>query len=214
MIKYPKINTIWKRDEKDKFNIMQGDYSCPEFQNITQWDITEKVDGTNIRIELGWEGDAYVKFGGRTDDAQIPTFLLEYLQKSFTIEQFKKTFPDNDKVILFGEGFGKKIQSAGEHYKKDSCSFILFDVLIDDWWLTRDNVKDISTKLGIKSVPSLGIVNTKTAIEMIKNRFKSQISEDKNFIAEGIVARSHPLMLFRDGNPIMWKLKVKDYAKL
>ena len=28
---------------------------------------------------------------------------------------------------------------------------------------------------------------------------------------EGVVVRSYPLMLFRDGSPIMWKLKVKDY---
>ena len=34
---YPKINTIWKRDEKNKFNIIVGDYSCPEFENINKW---------------------------------------------------------------------------------------------------------------------------------------------------------------------------------
>ena len=31
---------------------------------------------------------------------------------------------------------------------------------------------------------------------------------------EGIVARSHPLMLFRNGNPVMFKLKAIDYKNL
>ena len=48
--------------------------------------------------------------------------------------------------------------------------------------------------------------------EIKKVEQEQKIIEEK--IAEGIVARSHPLMLFRNGKPMMFKLKVEDYEKL
>ena len=174
---YPKINTIFKRDERNRFNIIEGDYSCPEFEAIKKWQISEKVDGTNIRIL--YNGSEPI-FGGRTDDAQIPVFLLEYLQRTFTEDKLASLFPEaKNGIMLFGEGFGNKIQSAGKRYRKENCSFILFDALIDGWWLERDNVKDIAEKLGIDVVPSLGIMTPQEAIGFVKAmNNKSRISED------------------------------------
>jgi len=43
---------------------------------------------------------------------------------------------------------------------------------------------------------------------------KEKDNGEKELIAEGIVARPAPLMLYRDGTPIMFKLKLKDYEKL
>lgn len=209
MMKYPKIQTIWKRDEKNKFNIIEKDFSKEEFDSIQNWEVTEKIDGTNIRIM--WDGEN-VRFGGRTDDALIPTFLLTYLQDTFTKEKLFRNFHDS-KVTLFGEGYGQKIQSCGKRYRKDN-SFILFDVVIGDWWLLRKDVEDIAKKLGIQSVPFLGVMTTSEAVKQAKMERLSEIAEDDSLPAEGIVARSYPLMLFRDGNPIMWKLKAKDYRKL
>lgn len=50
MSEYHKINTLFKRDEKNL--IIEGDYSCPEFAYLAEneWTWTEKVDGTNIRV--------------------------------------------------------------------------------------------------------------------------------------------------------------------
>ena len=47
-MKYPKIETLFNRDEN--FKIVEGNYRLPEFENVTNWTITEKVDGTNVRI--------------------------------------------------------------------------------------------------------------------------------------------------------------------
>ncbi len=77
-------------------------------------------------------------------------------------------------------------------------------------WLERDSVNDIADKLSIKSVPELGIMDYESAIRIVQSRPNSLIAEDAKVI-EGIVARSYPLMLFRDGTPIMWKLKVRDF---
>lgn len=208
-MKYPKIDTIWKRDEQNKFRIIEGEYSKEEFENIEEWYVTEKIDGTNIRIFFLKIINGEVEFKGRTDKAEIPEFLMKYLKEKFTLELLAPLF---ENAVLFGEGYGNKIQGSGSKYR-DDCSFILFDAYIDGWWLSQDNVRDIASKLGIDSVPFIDIMTTQEAIDFLKSKPKRKISQ-KELVMEGIVARSHPLMLFRDGTPICWKLKVRDYERL
>ena len=97
MKEYAKIQSVYKRDEKTH-KFIEGNWSLPEFEYLKDniWVWTEKVDGTNIRVmghperlhDLGSQGShASVKFGGKTDNAQIPTFLLEKLQQTFTSEK-------------------------------------------------------------------------------------------------------------------------------
>lgn len=205
-MKYPKINTIWKRDASNKGRIIEGEYSKEEFQNIKYYLITEKVDGTNIRIT---RDEGKVTFGGRTDNAQIPTFLYTYMQKTFTPDLLTSIFGDAEKLILFNEGYGQKIQKGGGKYRKE-CACILFDVWIDGWWLAQEAVTDIAERLGIDRVPIIGIMTIQEAIEFVKCKTQSIIAEEPK-VMEGIVARSQPLMLFRNGDPVIWKLKVRDY---
>jgi ATP-dependent RNA circularization protein (DNA/RNA ligase family) len=217
MMEYPKIQTIWKRDEGTKKKlIMEGQYSKPEISNIKQWYITEKIDGANVRVEYTSIPQSSVTFSGRTDNSQLPSFLFDYLKNKFTPELMAQVFPFNETdpeppyIILFGEGYGKKIQKDGENYKPDGVGFILFDIYINDWWLEQDKVREIAIKLGIDVVPDVGVMTIDEAVAYLKTKPKSKISQ-REMIAEGIVARSHPLVLYRNGTPIMWKLKVKDY---
>ena len=217
MYKYPKIETLFKRDEKFKIT---NEIRLPEFENIKRWLITEKIDGTNIRI-IYTEDKLLIR--GRTDKASIPTFLLEALQSIFTIEKVKAILdnPIEKGLCLYGEGYGAKIQKGGGNYNKGN-SFRLFDVWIDGWWLEWDSIEEIAKKLEIKIVPVInkrcnGNMETdlETAIKLVKNEHLSDVAMQEGtygHIAEGIVARAYPTMLFRRGNPIKWKLKVKDYV--
>src|SRR3979490_847427 len=140
---YPKIQTAFKRAERGL--IILGDWSTPEIAYLSDklWDWTEKVDGTNIRLH--WDG-IKMMVGGRTDDAQIPTFLVAAIQSWNLEEKLATVFGVEDKtnITLYGEGYGPKIQKGGGNYRSDA-GFILFDVLIIDketgwgWWLSRDN---------------------------------------------------------------------------
>lgn len=65
--KYPKINTIFKRDRTKR--IILGDLSDPAFGAVCLWQYTEKLDGQNIRVR--WDGNQ-VRIDGRTDDADLP----------------------------------------------------------------------------------------------------------------------------------------------
>ena len=173
--------------------------------------IDEKIDGTNVRIF--WEpADQFSpNFGGRTDNAQMPTALLQHLQHTFTREKFQKQFPNAKKVILFGEGYGPKIQACGSRYRKD-VSFILFDVWIDGWWLEKESVLEVANALDIEHTINQMILTTNEVVEFVKSKPKSYIAEDRTLIMEGVIARSVPLMLFRNHkSPIMFKLKVRDF---
>lgn len=217
-MKYPKINSLWKRDswyfEEGKKNndgrqsFIIGDYAIPEFANIKNWLVQEKIDGTNIRIHLTDK----VEFFGRTDESTIPVGLFKYLQSEFTFEKLSSVFTKTDNaydIWLFGEGYGAKIQKVGSNYRKD-MGFILFDVVNSGWWLKQENVKDIADGLSIPYAPIIGIMNEEEIVSYVKSKPISLCSQDEQ-VMEGIIARSEPLVLLRSGEPLMMKLKCKEF---
>jgi ATP-dependent RNA circularization protein (DNA/RNA ligase family) len=224
-MEYPKINSLWKRQnwyfdqdkkkspdyQKGRQSFIVGDYAEPEFGSIKHWRVDEKIDGTNVRI---FYDQGKVTFGGRTKEAQLPVNLFAYLQANFGDWNLCKVFPTQENeaypnVILFGEGYGPKIQLAGNSYR-DDVGFILFDVWVGGWWLKRENVKEIANQLNIPMVPDLGIMTEEEIIEFVKSKPLSRCSEYPQTM-EGVVCRSEPLMLFRNGKPLMWKLKTKEF---
>lgn len=210
IIKYPKIQTIWKREGGRPCCIVQGSYSRPEFESVNRWHVTEKIDGMNVRII--WDGER-VEFRGRTDRAQMPQGLMEHLRAAFTADKMKNKFPGP--AILFGEGYGAGIQKGGK-YSQDQ-KFVLFDALIDGWWLEPENIEDIAGCLQIDSVPVLGTMDTMGAIDHVRRCHDigniSRLAETPYVVPEGIVCRSVPTLFNRRGERVMWKLKVKDYQE-
>lgn len=216
MTSYHKIQTVFKRDMQNNGKIIVGEYSCEEFKYLAnnQWVFTEKVDGTNIRVM--WDGEN-ITFGGKTDNASIPIFLLYKLQELFEGTAKKKlfkeifTFDDDEKVevCLYGEGYGAKIQKGGGNYISDGVNFVLFDVKIGDLFLERENVEDIAKKLGIKIVPIIGTGTLNEMVNMVKGDFNSQWGD---FIAEGIVAKPRIEFKNRRNDRIITKIKHKDFT--
>lgn len=211
MKEYHKIQTVYKRNPETKNkNLLEGEYSYPEFEYLKDniWVFTEKVDGTNIRVMFDGKD---IVFGGKTDNAQIPTFLNKKLQDKFlTIEKrllFESQFSKESKVCFYGEGYGDRIQGIGGNYRKDQ-DFILFDIKIDNYWLKREDLESIAEIFGIDIVPIIGKGTIKDMIEMTKKGFNSIWG---NFIAEGIVARPEIELMTRNGQRIITKIKHKDF---
>jgi ATP-dependent RNA circularization protein (DNA/RNA ligase family) len=219
-MEYPKINSLWKRhgwyfDENAKKNkelqegrqsLIEGDYAEEAFGNVRKWHVQEKVDGTNIRI---YYENSQVRFAGRTEAAQLPCHLLTFLQDHFVPARFHNAFPDAQFVELFGEGYGPKIQACGGNYRK-TAGFILFDVKVGNWWLAQSDVKALAQQLEVPYAPEIGIMTEEEIVAFVKSKPLSRCSEIPQMM-EGIIARSHPLMLFRNGKPMMWKLKCKEF---
>jgi len=206
---YHKIPTICMRQESKPFKLIEGKYREPEFELLKdiEWTFTEKVDGTNIRIM--WDGYNVV-FGGRTENAQIPSHLVNKLNELFTgtkIEQiFEQVFGES-KVILFGEGYGAKIQKGGGNYSKDQ-EFVLFDVKVGEWYLKREDIEGVAEKFSLKVVPIIAKGNLQTGVDLVKSGLKSQWGD---FIAEGLVAKPSVDIFNRRGQRIITKIKTEDF---
>lgn len=218
MAEYQKIQTLFKRDEK---NVIIPDlFTYPEFELLKdlKWECTEKIDGTNIRIELMSSKDGIImSFKGRTDKAVIPEHLLTKLNWLFDKEHLMAIFNLTDEtqdcnITLYGEGYGTKIQKGGNYISND-VNFILFDVKIGKWWLDRRALEDIAHKLSIDIVPIMGYMTIPEAIEYVKKGFKSTIAENKDYDAEGLVLKAPCGLLRRDGERLITKIKTVDFRK-
>ena len=211
MEKYNKIETVYVRDEKTKKVYPQYRNPDIEFLKDLTWQFTEKVDGTNIRIH--WDGHK-VEFGGRTDNSQIPTHLVNRLNQLFggnaNEELFEQKFGETE-VILFGEGYGPKIQSGGSY--RDDVDFILFDVLIAGNYQPRESVEDIANYFGVDIVPILFEGPLQMGIDYVKTNPKSAIAKN-GAMMEGLVARPKRELRNRSGGRIIVKIKWEDLKDL
>ncbi len=209
MKEYHKIETVYERDMDGSKKLIEGKFrnATVEFLKDNEWEFTEKIDGTNIRVM--WDGHGFT-FAGRTERASIPAHLMNRLNDIFMNtameELFEQMFGDKE-VILFGEGYGPKIQKVGELYRPD-VDFILFDILIGDIYLERINVQYIATSLGIDVVPIIFRGTIDEAVEFVKSKPQSSIGTAP---MEGLVGRPEVEVRDRTGNRLIVKIKACDF---
>ena len=130
---YQKINTCFKRDVN---NIIMpyDEFVMPEIELLRniKWEATEKIDGTNIRIEVTkevqWDDpinhndpvgvNFSVAYRGKTDNANIPKHLYSYLEETYPEHKvleslgLKKFIPVNE----FEEHKWTSIDNVPEKY--------------------------------------------------------------------------------------------------
>lgn len=208
MQEYQKIPNIFERETFGKNRLIEGQYSSDTLRMLkdVQWQWTEKVDGTNIRVH--WDGHS-VEFGGRTDRAQIPAPLVNLLNELFGGENkeelFELTFGEKD-VILFGEGFGGRIQGAGPKY--GALRFILFDVMVNGKYLNRQSVEEIAQVFEIPVVPEIGYGTLEDAVRLVK---KHPMSKLGNLEMEGLVCRPVNELYDHGWKRVIVKIKARDF---
>lgn len=213
MKEYMKINNIFKFDEK--YRTIVGMTDTYQVLKDIEWIGTEKVDGTNIRIY--WDGHE-IQVAGRTDKAQIPNHLMEYLSNTFLTKEMEYVFEQmfgEKETYLFGEGYGYKIQANGDKYFIDrkQVGFILFDVNINGFDLSRDNVNNIAEKLGLDVVPIVFRGTLNKAIEFVKSHPMSYLG-DWSHEMEGLVLQPSIQLYDYQHKLIKCKCKYRDVIKL
>lgn len=207
MIEYHKISNIFERDPLTN-NLIEGKFRMPELEYLKdcEWLATEKVDGTNIRVHFTGSD---VVFCGRTDSAQLLGPLVEWLNKKFqTItarELFKAKFPTG--ITLYGEGYGGSIQKSGETYGGVQ-RFVLFDVLIDGYWLERGNVRGVADIFELDIVPTVKEGTLMEIVDFIKTKPNSTWGP---FEMEGVVARPRIELFTRHDDRLVVKIKCRDF---
>ena len=236
---YQKINTIFKRDAN---NIIMpyDEFAVPELEWLRncKFDATEKIDGTNIRIEvtptINDDGSIItfeVSYKGKTDNADIPKHLDAFLKEAYPEDKVlealglpkviteelmvEKNWPSFESIpmcTIYGEGYGVKIQTGG-NYIRNGVGFIVFDVKIGNWYLLREDMENIAKKLGAPVVPYIGKFTIDEAIDFVRTGFKSTIAENPNYDAEGLVLKTPDGLRNRKGERIIFKIKTCDFIK-
>lgn len=208
MKEYHKIETLFNRDTEGTKKLIEGSWrnETVEFLKNNIWQFTEKIDGTNIRIM--WDGHK-VSYGGRTERANIPAHLMNKLLELFGSEEteqlFEQTFGEKE-VVLYGEGYGPKIQNGGLY--RNDVSFILFDVMISGNFQSRETVEEIAKMFGIEIVPLLFEAKLELGVAYVKSKPFSMVGAAP---MEGLVARPKVEMKDRCGNRVIVKIKVRDF---
>jgi hypothetical protein len=218
MSEYGKIETLYERDEKTHKLIEPLVLKNRVYGLLKSWIFTEKLNGTNIRVM--WDGR--VRFGGRTDAAQIPADLVAHLMLTFTPDKMRAAFPDIKApeegvgstitpVVLYGEGIGAGLQGGG--FYSPSKIFVLFDCLIDGkWFLSQENVEDVASKLGIMTAPLFGEMTLEEATELVRVGFDTRLPGAQPGLAEGLIGRPCEALFDKKGHRLIIKLKTKDFA--
>lgn len=210
---YEKIETMFRRDTNGSKKLLPGVWQndTVRYLSALPWEWTEKVDGTNIRVM--WDG-YNVTFGGRTEKAQIPPNLIARLMELFGTEEaaqlFEQTFGERE-VILFGEGYGGRIQGCGSKYHTDGEDFILFDLLISGNYQPRESVERCAKTFGVKAVPVVGRGTLEQAVSFVRSNPLSLLGD---LPMEGVVCRPVYELLDRCGNRVIVKIKYKDFRDL
>lgn len=206
---YSKIQAPFRRAEGSK-TITVGDY-VDEYvgmlRNIT-WIGTEKIDGTNCNIVYDGNDVYYL---GHTEKSTWNPEVEDWLNKKFVhndsfIQMCEQQF--GEKTVYFnGEIIGPKVQ--GNLYNLDDYEFILFDVKINNVYVNFGAVIDIAVLFGLKFAKLRVSGNLDKCVEFIKERNQFSFIYDKREI-EGVVIRPEVELLKRNGERIIYKLKVKD----
>lgn len=203
MIKYPKINSVFKRDDYGKFT---DEFSMEEirFLKDNPWIGSEKIDGMNIRI--GYKNGKF-EIAGKTEKSRIPGDLLEVLQGYVDSWKGHEFFDTDKEIVIFGEGYGGKIQ--GNPYKRPT-SFLVFDIWINGWWLKGYDIVKICNTIDIYTIKAFAFFykNIFEAIEIVKAGACSLCGDCR---AEGLVLEPKVPLQDRMGNRIITKIKTKDF---
>lgn len=226
VIKYPKIETLFDRN-KD-FVVDPGRWRRRDFPVISQWEIYEKIDGTNIRIHYipsetmsdGTVVGGIVNFYSRNSDepnVNIPPVVLKFLRELFDYDRISKLL--FTETILFGEAFGGKIQGMSKLYGT-SPRFALFDVIQYGYWQSRDVVFGKSVDLEVEMAPLLGVIGSVELLNPYARVLGDYASVSKlastsqSHRPEGVILHPRGCVLQNGyGERVIAKLKWVDFEK-
>lgn len=211
MREYPKIDNLYKRNPTKKSELLVGSYTRDEFSLVNYWWVTEKVDGTNVR--LWFDKDGNTDYGGRTQNAQfspVQHAFMNVLRDSIAKDAVSLIHRHGlDELLVFGELYGPKIQAGGNY--SNTIAFRAFDMLVNDRvWLAPKAVEQNAEELGLEMVPTLGMWTTSQIFMFVSGGFKSTFARNPDYDAEGVIAKPPQNLYDQRGERVMFKLKTKD----
>jgi len=212
---YHKIQSVFKRDPENNYkSFLFGEWADESFGYLQHlpWIGTDKIDGTNTRIQVTEEG---WQVGGRTPRAELAGDLLTHLE--IVGERAHAT---GFRGTLFGEGYGPGIQKGGGDYRDDK-GFILFDVLAEGntYWLSQGEMEETGIAIAVPIVWPVYHGSLFSIIEDFKEGWDfwslaGKIGDDGLLVkkSEGLVLRPATELRNQYGGRVITKLKFTDFT--
>ena len=226
MKSYHSIETVFVRDKHT--NLLDfGNIRVPAFSAVDCWTVSEKVDGTNVRVIVTLAG---IEIRGRTDNATLHPELIKAVEALFDHETLLdyftlyrgKALPEQWSVTFYGEGYGAGIQKGGCYCPEKR--FRCFDLLLGEYWWTPDSeMRRVCYDLGIPVVPCLiesYVGAPPVTREGLMDFFPAHSSvvsfEDSGqsgILPEGVVAKPLVPLFDTHGDRVLWKLTFREFEK-
>ena len=135
--------------------------------------------------------------------------MMMELERKYAIKEFEELLEQEfgeTPVTFYGEGYGGKIQKGMDYMETES--FILFDIMIGDNYVSRGYCEEIALKFNIKIVPILFNGTIQQGWDHLRDNMDSTVAEHSKEI-EGYVGK--PLIrLENNGSRIRFKMLVRD----
>lgn len=165
-----------------------------ERENGTEFSATEKIDGQSGTFFLERIGKKKYEFGVCSRNVRLSTpdnSSYWTIARTLEIERcLKSLIEDHNRIVLQGEIIGTGIQ--GNKYKVDGYDFYAFNLIIDGKKINTEEMTNVLTLYGIKSVPIVGkdMKLKETIQEMVEySKGKSVLLPSQK--REGVVIRNY-----------------------
>ena len=215
--KYAKFSSPFVKDAKFK-NTTELNQSLPN----GNWILTEKIDGTNIRIIItkpDEKGNRDVLIGSRqlilneNDKGSKPFFNC---LSEVNLNKIKEYFEDIDStIVIYGEGYGAGIQRGGMYSPKKN--FRVFDIRIGKAYQDFAFVEKVCIDNKLNIVPIFGntdVISYDGCVTDLINFNTTLINEGDGGKPEGLVYKFEPVLLNKYGERLIFKVKFKDFNKM
>ena len=173
----------------------------------------EKIHGTSTNVSYNVAEDTVKYYSGGCNHESF----LKVFDQEKVLNAFREDVADHpyEKITIYGEGYGGKMQKMSDTYGKELC-FTAFEVKIGDAWLGVEQAHRWAERLGFEFVPYRRISTDEDAInhEMMRDSeiaVRRGMGEGK--MREGVVLRSVLELMDANGGRIICKHKRPEFAE-
>lgn len=169
----------------------------------------EKIHGTSAHLK--WhEGKLTFFSGGETHEKFVNLFDADKLARVFT-----ENFATTQCITVFGEAYGGKQQGMSATYGPN-LKFIVFDVKVDDLWLSVPKAHNVADKLELEFVDYVRISTDLTLLDEQRDRESTQaIRNGMGFgkVREGVILRPIVEVIKNSGARMIAKHKCAAFSE-
>lgn len=176
----------------------------------------EKIHGTSANISFKNNGLCFSSGGSKHAE------FIKLFDHNTLLEQFRinaAEHPDVEKVTIFGEAYGGKLQNMKHAYGPD-LKFIAFEVMVEregqEHWFNVHNAEGFVHKFGLEFVDYVEIDATEEAIN--EQMMRDSVQAVRNgmgtgHIREGVVLRSLIEFVHPNGGRVISKHKRPEFSE-